>query len=164
MLQVVAEKGSISLGDLGDKGEQLIKTMNDKINKYVGSRASTPMFGLAMFFVMTGHQYIGPIIAGLRAMDTLDAVFGLTERFGKERIDQLVHASLSPGQKLSVFSLPIEHPLSFVLHVTEKVDGPRVVLFVNNSVASSSHAFFGHPVIRWLRELEHNMPPGDPNA
>lgn len=73
----VAENRTVNIDDFGDTGEQLVKPMNDKLRKYVGARKSTPMFGLAMYFTMTGDQYVGPIIAGIQALNTLDRIFGI---------------------------------------------------------------------------------------
>ena len=139
--------------DLGDTGEQLLKPMNDKLKKYVGSRANTPMFGLAMYFKMTGNQYVGPIMAAIQAPSILDGVFGITSHLGPAAMDQLRQHLHTPGQSLIVFSLPIVQPLSFVLFVAEKVDGPRIVLLVNRSANDPSHPFADHPVIQWLRDL-----------
>jgi hypothetical protein len=153
LLRAVAEQGAFNLADMKDTGEQLLKPMNDKIGKYVGSRANTPMFGLAMYFTMTGNQYVGRLIAALQATSVLDGAFGVTAHLGQEPKDRFMHDLLSPGQSLAVFGLPIEQPVSFVLYVAEKIDGPRILLLVNRAVQSRAHPFGDHDVIRWLRGM-----------
>lgn len=151
-LKALAEHGSINLAELGDTGE-LVGTMNAKLKKYVDSRANTPMFGLSIYFTMTGNQYLGPLIAGLQAMNTLDGAFGITEFLGHATKDRLLHDLVSRDQTFAVLPLPIRQPLSFVMNVVEKVDGPKVHLLVNTSVGDGAHPFANHPVVRWLREI-----------
>jgi hypothetical protein len=152
MLRAIVENGSFDLAELGDTGEQLLKPMNDKLAKYVGSRAGTPMFGLAMYFTMTGNQKVGPIIAALQALNTLDVAFGITHHRGARVMGLIMRGVLSPGQSCLVVPLPIEQPLSLVLYTVRKLDGVRVVMLVNDAVRKAEHPFFGHPVIAWLRE------------
>jgi hypothetical protein len=153
LVRAVAENGTLNLTDFADTGEQLVKPMNDKLAKYVGSRANTPMFGLAMYFRMTGNQYVGPVIAALQALNTLDGAFGITAHLGHEAKDRVMRALLSPGQSSFVLTLPIEQPLSFVLYTAEKADGVRVVMLVNHAITRQDHPHAGHPVITWLRGM-----------
>ena len=153
LLRAIVENGTFNLDDLGDTGEQLVKPMNDKLKKYVGSRGNTPMFGLAMYFRMTGNQYVGPIFAALQALNTLDGAFGITAHLGREAKGRVVRSVLTPGQSAIVLTLPIEQPLAFVLYTVEKSDGPRVVVLVNHAVMRPDHPYVAHSVITWLRGL-----------
>ena len=153
LVRAVVENGTLNLADLADTGEQLVKPMNDKLAKYVGSRANTPMFGLAMYFRMTGNQYVGPVIAAIQALNMLDGAFGITVHLGHDAKDTVMRALFSPGQSSFVLTLPIEQPLSFVLYTAEKADGVRVVVLVNRAVTRQDHPHASHPVITWLRGM-----------
>jgi hypothetical protein len=154
--RAVAEKGAFDLADMDDTGEQLVKPMNDKLQRYIASRKATSMLGLAMYFKMTGNQKVGPVIAGLQALSVLDLAFGITQHLGQDAMEKVM-AEVVPGTSLPgptgvVLSLPMKQPLSFVLYAARKTDRFRAVLLVNHAVTSVAHPFAGHPVIRWLRE------------
>jgi hypothetical protein len=57
---------------------------------------------------------------------------------------------LSPGQSCAVLHVPMQHPLSFVMTIVRKTDGPRVVLVINKAVTDPAHPHASHPVIQWL--------------
>jgi hypothetical protein len=129
--------------------------LNKKLAKYAGNRGNTPMLGLALYFQYTGNQYVGPILAALDSLKALDRALGIAKYLGAATIDRL-HQSLmspfSPEDSATVLTLPIEQPLSMVLWVAGKTDGPRVILIVNMAVLGDAHPFASHPVITWLRE------------
>lgn len=149
----IAERDRLNLAELGDTFEQLLRPINQKLTKYSGSRGGTPMVGLGMYFRMTGNQYVGPIVAALQALVGLDGALGITHHLGPGVAGRLMRALLSPGQSSFILSLPIEQPLSFVLYLAEKVDGPRAVLIVNHNVVRDQHPYPDHPVVRWLRQV-----------
>jgi len=97
LLRAVAERGSFRLDQLDVNGP-LYGTMNKKLAKYAGSRSNSPMFGIAMYFTMTGDQYVGPALAGLAAPLALDRAFGLTEHLGPGTMDKIMRRVMSPGQ------------------------------------------------------------------
>jgi hypothetical protein len=152
---VVDQQGSFKLGDLGDTGESLYKPMNDKIQKYAAGRGNTPMFGLSMYFTMTGDQYVGPVIAALQAPMALDRAFGIAHHLGIGAMDKFMREVMGPGPAPGhaglILSLPFAQPLSFILYVALKQDRPRAVLLVNSTVRSATHPYGDHPVIQWLR-------------
>jgi hypothetical protein len=160
-----AQRGQFRMSDLQESGDHIVKTMNDKLKKYVCSRGgSTPMFGLGMYFQMTGNQYAGPIFAAFKALDVIDGAFGLTEHHGQATKDRLVGAVMSPGESSFVVTMPIHYPLAFVLYVVDKVDGVRVIMLVNHDVATQRHEFSDHEVIRWLRGHATKRAPAAPSA
>jgi hypothetical protein len=150
--QALTGQGEFRLSDLQDSGEHMVKTMNDKCVKYVGSRGgNTPMLGLGMYFRMTGNQYAGPVFAAYKALDVLDGAFGITAHRGQATKDRLVQAVMSPGQSAFVVTTPSPYGLAFLLYVVDKVDGVRAIMLVNHGVATKPHEFSDHEVIRWLR-------------
>jgi hypothetical protein len=111
------------------------------------------MLGLVMYFVMTGDQYVGPVLSGLTAPLTLDRVFGITQQLGDKAMGRVMKDLLSPGQSFVGLAVPMKHPLSFAMTISIKPDGPRVVLVTNKAVADPAHPHAGHPVIQWLAGL-----------
>ena len=153
LMRAIVERSKFGLGDIDDKHEWLFGPMNKKLVKYVGSRGNTPMFGLGMYFRVTGNQYVGPIIASLAALNGLDRAFGITHHRGPAAMDKIMRGVMSPGNPAFIVTLPIEQPLAFVLYVAEKVDAPRVVLLVNEAVINPVHPYANHVVIAWLLQL-----------
>lgn len=161
--RTVAERGSIRLDQI-DGHEQLYATMNKKLAKYAGSRPSSPMLGLAMHFLMTGNQYVGPVLAGIEAPIALDRAFGIMEHLGRGAMTTVMKTLLSPGESAVILSLPIKQPLSFVLYMAEKIDGVRGIMLVNDAALNPQHAYPHHPVIQWLREMITPDAPTAPNS
>ena len=109
------------------------------------------MLGVAMYFACFDNQYVGPIVAHLDALRALDRAFGLEKQLGTPQMDNVLRLVCSEDDTVQILVVTFPQPLAFLLYLTDKTSGPKIVLLLNASVTSPLHPFPNHDVIQWAR-------------
>jgi len=146
----VDERGSFTLGDLGENYDHLYGPLTKKIQRYGLSRSASPMLGVAMYFSCRYERGGGVVLGHLDALRALDRAFGIEHHCGEGQLERCMTEVCAPGDCAQILTLPVSQPLSFVLYLADKTEGQKMILLVNDSVLLRTHPFHDHQVIKWL--------------